>query len=323
VKIFITGATGVLGRRLIQQLRARGHAVIGLARNAKNEETIRSLGGEPRSGDLFNADSLARAAEGAEVMIHAATAIPVNAKPEPRDWEMNSRIRAEGTCALAEATDRVGAKILVVQSITWIARPSDGSAFDENSPFNSDPSIQSTAEMETIAREAGERDGFHTAILRCGWFLAPDAAHTRSFGKLLAERKLPIITSKGGMSDAVWSFIHADDAARAFVAAVEAGRGGLWHVTDNQPVLSEIYLREMARRIGAPAPRKVSKWLAKLFAGEAAANFMTTSTRTSNASFRRDFGWAPKFPSYRESLDEIVNAWRTEGFLGLEQKDAA
>jgi nucleoside-diphosphate-sugar epimerase len=323
MKVFIAGATGVLGRRLIQQLHARGHAVLGLARNAKNEETIRSLGGEPRSGDLFDADSLARAADGAEVMIHAATAIPVNAKPGPRDWEMNNRIRVEGTCALVEATERVGAKMIVVQSITWIARPSDGSAFDEYSAFNSDPTIQSTAEMETIAREAGERDGFHTAILRCGWFQGSDAAHTRSFGKLLAERKLPIITSKGGISDAVWSFIHADDAARAFVAAVEAGRGGLWHVTDNQPVLSEIYLREMAQRIGAPAPRKVPKWLAKLFADEAAVNFMTSSTRTSNALFRRDFGWTPKFPSYREALDEIVNAWRTEGFLGLKQTDTA
>jgi len=83
VKVFIAGATGVLGRRLIRQLRERGHAVTGLARNARNEETIRSLGGEPRAGDLFEANSLAWAAEGAEVVIHAATAIPVSPRRAP------------------------------------------------------------------------------------------------------------------------------------------------------------------------------------------------------------------------------------------------
>jgi NAD-dependent epimerase/dehydratase family protein len=95
VKVFIAGAKGFLGRRLIRQLRERGHTVTGLARNARNEETIRSLGGEPRAGDLFEANSLAWAA--------AATAIPVSARPAPKDWEMNNRIRVDGTRALTDA----------------------------------------------------------------------------------------------------------------------------------------------------------------------------------------------------------------------------
>jgi len=145
------------------------------------------LGGEPRGG-LFEASSLARAAEGAEVVIHAATAIPVSSKPAPKDWEMNNRIRVEGTRALAEATARAGAKMLVLQSITWIARPADGSAFDEDSPFNSDPSIRTTADMEMIAGDAGARSGFRTAILRCGWFHAPDAGiHAPSESNLRHE----------------------------------------------------------------------------------------------------------------------------------------
>ncbi len=322
MRVFIAGATGVLGRRLIRQLRDRGHAVAGLARSAKNEETIRSLGGEPRPGDLFDVNSLSHAAEGADAVIHAATAIPASSKPSPREWVMNDRIRVEGTRALVEATARVGGKTLVVQSITWIARPADESEFDEGSPYNSDPMIQSTAVMETIAREAAPRSGFRTAILRCAWFQSPDAVHTRAFGKMLAERKLPIIVTKGGKSDAVWSIIHVDDVASAFVAATEAGRSGLWHVTDNEPVLSEALIREMARMMGAPQPRRVPRWLAKWFAGETAVNFMTSSTRTSNARFRRDFGWSPKFPGYLETLDEIVTAWRAENFLGLATKAA-
>jgi nucleoside-diphosphate-sugar epimerase len=257
------------------------------------------------------------------VVIHAATAIPVSSKPAPKDWEMNNRIRVDVTRAPAEATARAGAKTLVVQSITWIARPADGSAFDEDSPVNSDPSIRSTADMETVAREAGGRSGFRTAVLRCGSFHAADAGHTRAIGTQLAARKLPIIVFKGGKSDAVWSFVHADDAASAFVAAAEAGRSGLWHVTDNEPVLSEEYLCELAKRIGAPEPRRVPAWLAKWIAGQSAVNFRTTSTRTSNARFRRDFGWSPKFSGYREAFYEIVAAWRAENFLGLGRKAAA
>ncbi len=167
--------------------------MVGLARNAKNEARIRALGAESCGADLFDADSLACTAGGAEIVIHAATSIPTKTKSAPKDWQMNDRIRRDGTRALAECTARIGAKMLLVQSITWVARPADGSAFDEDSPLNPDFTTQSTADMETIAREAGERHRFRVAVLRCGWFYPPGAAHTRLFGEQLFRRKLPII----------------------------------------------------------------------------------------------------------------------------------
>ncbi|MGH9745795.1 MAG: NAD-dependent epimerase/dehydratase family protein [Candidatus Acidiferrales bacterium] len=319
MKIFIAGATGVLGRQLIQQFTERGNAVICLARSAANEITIRKQRGESRQADLFDADSLARAAEGADVVIHAATAIPTNAKPRPEDWKTNDRIRIDGTRALAEAAAKVGAKQFLVQSITWVARPADQSAFDENTPPHTDFVTRSTLEMETIAREAGSKHGFGVGILRCAWFHSPDAAHTRYFGEQLAARKLPVI----GKGDAIWQFIHVDDAASAFVTLAEAKRSGLWHVTDEQPVASGVYLSGFAHRLGAPAPRHVPAWIAKVAAGSAAVGFMTSSTRTSNARFRQDFNWKPRYPSYREALDQIVGEWRRENFLGLRSKIAA
>jgi nucleoside-diphosphate-sugar epimerase len=158
VKVFIAGATGVLGRSLIQQFRERGHSVIGMARSAKNEDTIRKFGGESRRADLFDADSLARAAEGADVIVHAATAIPTSTKPRPEDWKTNDRIRRDGTRALAQAAGRVGARQLLVQSITWVARPENQSAFDEDSPPHTDFITRSTVEMETIARDTANKE---------------------------------------------------------------------------------------------------------------------------------------------------------------------
>ncbi|HKV05432.1 MAG TPA: NAD(P)-dependent oxidoreductase [Candidatus Acidoferrales bacterium] len=320
MKVFVAGATGVLGRRLVRQLTERGHVVIGLARNSKNEETIRRLGAEARRADLFEADSLARAAAGADVVVHAATAIPAGARQAPQDWEMNDRIRRDGTHALAAAAAKAGAKLFLAQSIVWVARPADQSSFDEDSPPHpAESNIKSTADLESIAREAAEKHGFRAAILRCGWFYSPDASHTRLFGHQLTARKLPII----GKGDAIWSWIHVDDAAGAFVAAAEAGKAGLWHVVDNEPVESGAYLREFARRLQAAPPRRVPAWLARMVGGSQTVNFMTASTRTSNARFRRDFAWSPQYPTYREGLDNVISAWRAENFLGLENKQAA
>jgi nucleoside-diphosphate-sugar epimerase len=313
VRIFVAGATGVLGRRLIQQFRERGHTVRGLARNTNNEATIQALGAESRNGDLFHADSLARAAAGADVVIHAATAIPTTSRPSPKDWQMNDRIRREGTRALAECAGRVSAKLFLVQSITWVARSADQGPFDEDAALHPNSLTQSTADMETIAREAGDQRGFGVGILRCGWFYSADSAHTRSFGGNLVARKLPII-GKGG---AIWSWLHVDDAASAFVAAAEAERRGVWHVVDDLPVTAADYLRYFAKRLGAPEPRHVPAWLAVLMAGSYAVDFLTGSTQTSNEAFRRDLGWNPRFPSYREGLDQVTSAWRAENFLGL------
>ena len=139
MKVFIAGASGVLGRRLVRQFVARGHSVIGQVRSAKAESAVREAGGEPRHADLFDAESLARAAEGCDTVIHAATAIPTKQKTTPADWAMNDHIRRKGTRCLTEAAAKIGAKTYIQQSVVWVARPKDGSAFDEDSPVVPDP----------------------------------------------------------------------------------------------------------------------------------------------------------------------------------------
>jgi nucleoside-diphosphate-sugar epimerase len=308
-RVFIAGATGVLGRALLRQFREHGHDAIGLVRSPEGERLVRSLGGEPRQADLFDADALARAAEGAEVVIHAATAIPVKSRPRPEDWASNDRIRREGTRSLNQAGARVGAKLYLQQSITWVARPPDGSAFDEDYLPHPDAVTQSALDGERIAVEAGERGGLAVGILRCGWFYGPDSPHTRMLADGLRKRHIPIL----GDGEAVWSCLHTEDAAGAFVAAAEAGRGGLWHVVDDRPVTAEEFLTGFARRLGAPSPRRVPVWLARLVAGHYAVRFLTSSTRTSNARIRRDLGWSPRFPSFGEGLDQVVATWRGQG----------
>ena len=130
MKVFIAGASGVLGRRLTAQLFARGHSVIGQVRSANAENAVRAAGGEPRHADLFDAESLARAADGCDTVIHAATAIPSKTKTVPADWAMNDHIRRKGTRCLTEPAAKIGAKTYLQQSVVWVARPTDQSVRD-------------------------------------------------------------------------------------------------------------------------------------------------------------------------------------------------
>jgi nucleoside-diphosphate-sugar epimerase len=308
MKLFIAGASGVLGRRLVRQFAARGHSVIGQVRSAKAEAAVKEAGGEPRHADLFDAESLAHAADGCDTVIHAATAIPVKQKTSPADWAMNDHIRRKGTRCLTEAAAKIGAKGYLQQSITWVARPKDESPFDEDSPVVPEPEIQSAIDAEAIAREAESAEGFAVAILRGGYFYDSESAHTRMIADALRKRQMPII----GSGDAMWAMIHTDDAASAYVAVAEKPRSGVWHIVDNELLSVRTFLNEFAARLGASAPRRVPVWLARWLAGEQAVTYFTKSTRTTNARFRRDFGWSPRYPTYHEGLDEIAALWRSE-----------
>ncbi|MGH9678840.1 MAG: NAD-dependent epimerase/dehydratase family protein, partial [Candidatus Acidiferrales bacterium] len=308
MKVFLAGASGVLGRRITRQLVAKGHSVIGLARSPNSENAVQADGGEPRHADLFDADALARAADGCDTVIHAATAIPTKQKPSPADWAMNDRIRRKGTRCLTEAAGKIGAKTYLQQSIVWVARPKDEGPFDEDSPVVPEPVIQSAIDAEAIAREAESTEGLTVAVVRCGFFYDCDSAHTRTLAGALREQRLPVF----GKGNAQWAMIHTDDAASAYVAVAEQPRNGVWHAVDNELVAVRDFLELFASKLGAPRPRRIPAWLARLLAGERAADYFTKSTKTTNARFRRDFGWAPQYPTVREGLDQVVTAWKTD-----------
>ncbi len=310
MRILVAGASGVLGRRIVRQLVARGHAVVGLARSEAAEATVRSLGGEPRRADLFDLDAVAKAAEGCEIIIRAATAIPTKIRTGPSDWAMNDRIRREGTRSLVAAATRVGARAFLQESVVWAVGNLDGRPFDEDAPPADDPVLASALEGERIAREAASSDGFDTMALRCGGFYSADGWHTRLLAGSVAKGR-PLLV---GRQNPVWSLIHTDDAASAFVTAAEAPKTGVWHVVDDRPVPLTEFLGELAKRLDARPPRRMPRWLARMFLGRYGARLLSSSFSTSNARFRRDFGWRPSYPTYAEGLEEVVTSWRAEGF---------
>lgn len=311
MKIFITGATGVLGRRLVKELVSRGHSVTGMARSPRGEDTVRFLGGVPSGADLFNSESLLPDIEGSDVIVHAATSIPVKMRLKPEDFTHNDRIRREGTRILTDCAGKTGVKKLIFQSVTWVSRPEDGLFFDESSRPNPDRTTASAVEGERITEEAADKYGFIPTVLRCGFFYGADASHTRVMADGIRRRRFPII----GSGENIWSNIHVDDAALAFVTAAIEDLKGVWHVVDDHPVSVGEYFSLFAQKLGAPAPPHLSPWIARLLAGGYTVGLLTKSTFTSNRKLKNASGWAPRYPSCNEGLDQIMQEWKSEGFF--------
>ncbi len=313
MNVFVAGATGVLGRRLVAELSTRNHQVVGLTRDARGDELVTENGGEPRRGDILDRESLSEAAADCDVLIHAATAIPTSLKPTDEEWTRNDLVRVQGGRNMVALANEIEAKRLLLQSIAWVARQPDGSSFDEDAPPHPDRVTRSALEAERIVRRGGEKGGFEVGILRCGWFYSADSAHIQWMGKGLLDGKFPILG--GGLlgrKDATLSVLHVEDAARAFAAAAESNATGLWHVTDDEPVTVAAFLTAFAERLDAPAPRRIPGWVARPLVGKNSVELLTSSMPTNNERFRETFDWQPQYGSYRDGLSEVVQQWEED-----------
>ena len=314
MRIFVAGSTGVLGRRLVERLSDRGHEVIGLVRDDDGAALVEARGGAARYGDVLEPDTLAPAMRGADAVIAAQTALPVKDKPTDEDWDRNDRVRVEGTRNLMAAAD--GVERFLFPSVVWVARQPDGSQFDERAERHPDRATRSAADVEDVLRDAASERGFDVTILRLGFLYAPDAGHTRQMGEQLLSGDLPVVGGGPlGRRDAELSLLHADDAARAFVDSMDANATGLYHVVDDRPTTVADFFSAFAAELGAPKPRRIPGWIARFFVGREQANLLTKPFPTDADRFRREVGWEPTYPTYREGLARIVDAWENNGTI--------
>lgn len=305
-RVFVAGATGVLGRRVVARLVRSGHQVLGLSRSDENARQLTKARATLVPGDLFDADKLRHAVSGCGVVLHLATAIPTKARPRRRDWRMNDRIRREGTRALTEAALAAGAGLYVQQSVTYLYGQRHGAKVDEDTPLPEEhnPILESAADMERIVRDAAAR-GLPEVILRCGTFYGPDAAHTRAMIAAVKKGFFPVV----GDGTARWNLVHVDDAAAAVAAVVEQGgvlAGRTLNVCDDEPVELRTLLEFLAEQMAARRPRRIPVWLAGLLLGRDAAEILVSSARCSNQRLKRATGWAPRYPSYREGMRVVL-----------------
>ena len=303
MRVFLAGATGAIGRRLVPQLIAHGHQVIATTRSAAKVEALRALGAEAVVVDGLDALAVGEAVARAEpeAIIHQMTALAgtPDMKHFDRWFATTNELRTRGTEHLLAAAQAAGVERFVAQGYTnWTNVRDGGGIKTEDDPFDPNPPKEQSETLAAIRflEQAVLAAPLEGIVLRYGNFYGPGASE--SLVELVKKRKMPLVGDGGG----VWSWIHLDDAASAAVAAVERGKRGVYNVVDDQPAPVSEWLPYLAEAVGAKKPMHVPVWLGKIAAGEVGVSMMTQIRGSSNAKAKRELGWQPSWRTWRDGF---------------------
>jgi nucleoside-diphosphate-sugar epimerase len=300
MRVLVVGASGAIGTRLVPQLIARGHLVIGTHTSSGHAEQLRAFGAEPTTLDVLDPGAVYRAVADArpEAIVHQATALANFrfSRNMDRTFFQTNRLRTEGTDALLAAARAAGVRRFVAQSFASFRYERRGGPVKiEDDPLDPTPvpaMSQTSAAMRHLDEVVAKAGG---TVLRYGVFYG--AASDGMIGPV-RKRQFPIV----GSGDGVSSFIHLDDAAAATVLALEHDRTGIFNIVDDEPAPVREWLPVFADALGAKPPRHVPRWLARLFAGEAAVVMGTEARGASNAKAKGELGWTLRYPSWRHGF---------------------
>lgn len=306
MRVFVAGATGVLGRRAVARLVAAGHQVTGVARTPEKDALLESLGARPVRVDLFDTDGLLGAVAGHDAVVNIATKIPPIAQmTNDGAWEENERIRREASGNLVDAAIAAGATVFVQESLAFMYGEHGADWLDAAStPLGSTDFTGAIAAAEANLarfRAAGGRG----VVLRFGRFFAPES--DQSVALVQAARR-GLVLDVGG-ANTYSPMIDADDAAAAVVAALDAP-AGVYDIVDSEPLSRAEQSTALAEAVGR---RRL--WRAPTWAAPKKAGYLSASQRVSNRAFCEATPWRPSSPSVREGYRKIVRAQGVEPAL--------
>lgn len=310
MRIFVAGATGVVGRRLVPLLVSQGHEVTGLARSAERAATLEAMGASAEVADPLDRAQLTAAVRRArpEVVIHQLTALAgfSSVRRLDRELVLTNRFRTEVTDTLVAAARDAGAGRFLAQSFCgWLYAREGGPVKTEEDPVDSDPPAsfrQSLAAFRRLEAALAAADGLEALTLRYGFFYGPGTVIGTggSIVEAVRKRAMPVAGGGGG----VWSFIHVDDVAGATAAAVTRGAPGVYNIVDDEPATVATWLPAMAEALGAKPPRRVPAWVGRLVVGDGGLMMMTRTRGASNVKAKRELGWSPTWPTWRKGFVE-------------------
>ncbi|MFL5915055.1 MAG: NAD-dependent epimerase/dehydratase family protein [Gaiellaceae bacterium] len=302
MKVFVAGASGAIGTRLVPQLIEAGHYVIGTHNSPASAERLQTLGARPVMLDLLDAPAVREAVleNEPEAIVHQATAL-ANAKFSRnmnKVLAMTSELRTKGTDALLAAAREGGVRRFVAQSFAPFRYAREGGPVKTEDDLDPTPPKgfeQSAAAMTYLEQAVTDFGGI---ALRYGAFYG---AANDGLIEPVRERRYPIIGDGGGIT----SWIHLEDAAAATVLALEHERPAIYNIVDDDPAPVREWLPELAQALGAKPPRHVPTWLARLLAGETVVVMSTEARGASNVKAKRELGWTPRHPSWRQGFIEV------------------
>ncbi|HSZ42461.1 MAG TPA: NAD(P)-dependent oxidoreductase [Trebonia sp.] len=310
MRVFVAGGTGVIGRRLVPQLVARGHQVTATTTNAARLGLLKRLGADGAVLDGLDAAAVGEAVAAArpDVIVHEMTALSephagkLNLRQPDRFFATTSRLRSEGTDHLLAAAAATGSCHVVAQSAALFnVTRAGGQVKTEEDPLELGTGRMArklAAGMKAVSHLEDAVTGAGGAALRYGTLYGPGATDDQV--KLVRRRRFPLV----GAGTGYFSWVHVDDAASATVLAVEQRATGVLNIVDDEPAPVSEWLPYLARCAGAKPPRRLPVWLARLLAGEMVVGMMTEGSGFANAKAKRELGWTPRYPSWRQGFKE-------------------
>jgi nucleoside-diphosphate-sugar epimerase len=308
MKVLVAGATGGLGRSLVPKLIEAGHEVTGMIRSESGAAGVRAQGADVVIADGLDAEAVKAAVVSVrpEVVVHQMTALKsgINFKKFDESFALTNRLRTEGTDNLLAAAHAAGVRRFIAQSYAgWNLQRGGSTIKTEADPLdpNPDPGTRQTMaglrHVEDTVTGDKELEGL---VLRYANFYGPTGAVGKGgeIVELIEKRKLPLVGDGAG----IWSFIHYDDAADVTVRAVSTGDPGVYQIADDDPASAAVWLPELARVLGAKAPRKIPVWLAKLALGQVGVDFFTKIRGVDNSLAKDTFSWQPGYASWRQGF---------------------
>jgi nucleoside-diphosphate-sugar epimerase len=306
MRVFVAGASGAVGRRLVPKLIERGHEVVATGRRPEKLDGLRALGAETVVMDGLDPASVGEAVAVAEpeVVIHQMTALAGMSDLRHFDagFARTNELRTRGLDHLLAAADAVGVRRVVAQSYTgWPNQRAGGPVKTERDPLDPDPpkhqrrSIEAIAYLERAVTSAAPIQGI---ALRYGSLYGPGTSMSEEYASLIRARKLPVV----GGGTGIWSFVHVDDAAAAAVVAAEGGPAGVYNIVDDEPARVSEWLPYLAECLGARPPRHVPAWIARFAIGDVGVSMMTRVRGASNAKAKAELGWEPAWRTWRDGF---------------------
>ncbi|WP_448005207.1 NAD-dependent epimerase/dehydratase family protein [Agromyces bauzanensis] len=306
MRVFIAGATGAVGSRLVPLLVGAGHEVVGTSRSRDRLGALERAGATGIVMDGLDAASVRSAVLEArpDVIVHQLTALG-GVAPDLKHFDAGfagtNALRTRGTDHLLAAAAEAGVPRVIAQSYTgWPNERTGGPVKTEEDPIDSSPTDASRETIAAIRHVEQATTDASGLVLRYGGLYGPGNAIGRG-GDILAmvqARKLPLV----GGGTGVWSFCHVEDAASATAIAVTRGAPGIYNIVDDDPAPVAEWLPELARIVGAKPPMRIPAWVARPLIGEHGVSLMTKVRGSSNAKAKRELGWQPRHASWREGF---------------------
>ena len=308
MNIFVAGATGAVGRPMVDRLLQAGHTVAAITRSEARCEELQMRGVKAIVLDVFDRDKLRQAVIEAqpEVLINQLTSIPKNldVRRMAQEFMQTNRLRTEGAQILMEVAVAAGARRVIAQSYgAFYAPDKPGLATEEDPLYLDAPAafVELVRAVERLEHTVLNTPGISGSILRYGHFYGPGTGYAIRDGAIadtVRRRQMPIL----GGGNGVFSFIHVEDAAEATLHALQNGEPGIYNIVDDDPAPLHEWAPVYTGLLGAPPPMRLPKLLGRLVAGRYAVYFMDEMRGASNQKAKRQLGWQPRYASWREGF---------------------